>query len=45
MDATPRPSSGALAAFVAPCLPLAGVGLPLVLHLPTYYARDLGLPL
>ena len=45
MDAAARPSSGALAAFVAPCLPLAGVGLPLVLHLPTYYARDLGLPL
>jgi Na+/melibiose symporter-like transporter len=45
MNAAPRPSTGDLAAFVAPCLPLAGVGLPLVLHLPTYYARDLGLPL
>ena len=40
-----RPSKGALAAFVGPCLPLAGIGLPLVVHLPTYYARDLGLPL
>ena len=45
MDAAPRPSNGALAAFVAPCLPLAGVGVPLTLHLPTYYARDLGLSL
>ncbi len=40
-----RPSNAALAAFVGPCLPLAGIGLPLVVHLPTYYARDLGLPL
>lgn len=45
MTAASRPSAGALAAFTAPCLPLAGVGLPLMLHLPTYYARDLGLPL
>lgn len=34
-----------LAAFVAPCLPLAGVGLPVVVHLPPYYAGTLGLPL
>ena len=40
-----RPSAAALAAFAGPCLPLAGIGLPLVVHLPTYYARDLGLPL
>ena len=40
-----RQSNASLAAFIGPCLPLAGVGLPLVVHLPTYYARDLGLPL
>jgi len=37
--------AGTLAAFVGPCLPLAGFGLPLTIHLPTFYARDLGLPL
>ena len=45
MDGGSRPRASALAAFVGPCLPLAGIGLPLVVHLPTYYARDLGLPL
>jgi Na+/melibiose symporter-like transporter len=45
MDQTERPSASALAAFAGPCLPLAGVGLPLALHLPTYYARDLGVSL
>jgi Na+/melibiose symporter-like transporter len=39
------PGAGRLAAFVGPCLPLAGFGLPLTIHLPTFYARDLGLPL
>lgn len=34
-----------LAAFSGPCLPLAAVGLPLVLHMPAYYAGPLGLPL
>ncbi len=34
-----------LAAFVAPCLPVAAVGLPVVVHLPPYYAGTLGLPL
>lgn len=34
-----------LAAFVAPCLPLTGVGLPLVVYLPPYYAGTLGLDL
>jgi len=32
-----------LAAFVAPCLPVAAIGLPLVVHLPPYYASVLGL--
>ncbi len=40
-----RPTKATLAAFSAPCLPLAGIGLPLVVHLPTYFARDIGLPL
>jgi Na+/melibiose symporter-like transporter len=35
----------ALAAFTGPCLPLAALGLPLVVHLPAYYVRDIGLPL
>jgi GPH family glycoside/pentoside/hexuronide:cation symporter len=39
------PSNSALAIFSGPCLPLAALGLPLVVHLPTYYARDIGLPL
>lgn len=34
-----------LAAFAAPCLPLTGVGLPLVVYLPPYYASTLGLDL
>jgi Na+/melibiose symporter-like transporter len=34
---------GTLAAFVAPCLPLAAVGLPVVVYLPPYYAGTLGL--
>lgn len=38
-------SNASLAFFAGPCLPLAGIGLPLVVHLPTYYARDIGLPL
>ena len=45
MTAASRQSNASLAAFAGPCLPLAGVGLPLVVHLPTFYARDLGLPL
>lgn len=39
------PSNAALAAFSGPCLPLAALGLPLVVHLPAYYVRDIGLPL
>ncbi|MBU6166402.1 MAG: MFS transporter [Alphaproteobacteria bacterium] len=34
-----------LAAFAAPCLPLTGVGLPMVVYLPPYYAGTLGLDL
>ena len=40
-----RTSNASLGFFIGPCLPLAGVGLPLVVHLPTFYARDLGLSL
>jgi glycoside/pentoside/hexuronide:cation symporter, GPH family len=36
---------GTLAAFAAPCLPLAAVGLPVVVYLPPYYAGTLGLDL
>lgn len=42
---TGRRSSWTLAAFAAPCLPLAGLGLPLVVYLPEYYVSDLGLSL
>ena len=45
MPAVQKPSLAALIAFVGPCLPLAGLGLPLTVQLPTYYARDIGLPL
>ncbi len=34
-----------LAAFAAPSLPLTGIGLPLVVYLPPYYAGTLGLDL
>lgn len=34
-----------LAAYAAPCLPLTGVGLPMVVYLPPYYAGTLGLDL
>lgn len=36
---------GTLAAYVAPCLPIAAVGLPIVVYLPPYYAGTLGLDL
>ena len=42
---TERRSSWTLAAFAAPCLPLAALGLPLVVYLPEYYVSDLGLSL
>lgn len=40
-----RLSNLKLAAFAAPCLPMAALGLPLVVHLPTYYSQVVGLPL
>ena len=40
-----RHSTLTLAAFAAPCLPLAAMGLPLVVHLPPFYASELGLGL
>lgn len=40
-----RRSNWTLAAFAAPCLPLAALGLPLVVHLPAYYHSEIGLPL
>jgi glycoside/pentoside/hexuronide:cation symporter, GPH family len=45
MDQVRRRSNWILAAFTTPCLPLAGLGLPLVVYLPQFYASDLGLPL
>lgn len=42
---TARRSSAILAAFAGPCLPLAALGLPLVVYLPEYYSNALGLPL
>src|SRR5215210_16993 len=42
---TSGPPSGVLAAFAGPCLPLAAMGLPLVVYLPEYYSNALGLPL
>ncbi len=40
-----RRSNWTLAAFAAPCLPLAGLGLPLVVYLPEFFASELGLGL
>lgn len=46
MSSTPsRPSNLTLAAFAGPCLPFAALGLPLVVHLPAFYAESVGLPL
>jgi Na+/melibiose symporter-like transporter len=42
---TGRRSNFTLAALAAPCLPLAGLGLPLVVYLPEFYASELGLSL
>jgi Na+/melibiose symporter-like transporter len=42
---TTRRSAGVLAAFAAPCIPLAALGLPLVVYLPEFYANELGLGL
>jgi Na+/melibiose symporter-like transporter len=40
-----RHSNLTLSAFAAPCLPLAALGLPLVVHLPPYYHSEIGLSL
>jgi glycoside/pentoside/hexuronide:cation symporter, GPH family len=40
-----RHSNATLAAFAAPCLPMAALGLPLVVHLLTFYTQDKGLTL
>jgi Na+/melibiose symporter-like transporter len=45
MQPRERPRWATLLAYASPSLPLAGLGLPLVVHLPTYYAREIGLPL
>lgn len=45
MTAATRRSNGVLAAFASPCLPLAGLGLPLVVYLPEYFVSELGLSL
>lgn len=45
MAQTERRSNWILAAFASPCLPLAGLGLPLVVYLPEFYASELGLSL
>jgi Na+/melibiose symporter-like transporter len=42
---TPPLSRLTLALYAAPCLPLAGVGLPMIVLLPAYYAQSLGLEL
>ncbi|CAN5288175.1 MFS transporter [soil metagenome] len=40
-----RHSTPTLLAFAAPCLPMAALGLPLVVHLPTFYSQVVGIPL
>ena len=40
-----RLSRSVLALFAAPCLGLAGIGLPLTVYLPTFYSAELGLGL
>jgi GPH family glycoside/pentoside/hexuronide:cation symporter len=42
---THRRSAAVLAALAGPGLPLAALGLPLVVYLPEYYSNALGLPL
>ena len=44
MTASRQPAA-TLGAFAAPSLPLAALGLPLVVYLPEYYSNALGLPL
>ena len=45
MTAPQRRSNWTMAAFAAPCLPMAGLGLPLVVYLPEFYSSELGLSL
>ncbi len=45
MTKGPPPSRLTLSAFSAPTLPMAALGLPLVVYLPEYYANHLGLNL
>jgi GPH family glycoside/pentoside/hexuronide:cation symporter len=40
-----RRSNWILAAFAGPSLPFAALGLPLIVHLPAFYAQSVGLPL
>lgn len=40
-----RKSSWSLAAFATPCVPIAALGLPLVVYLPEFYVNSLGLSL
>jgi len=40
-----RQTTSTMAAFAGPSLPLAAIGLPLVVYLPEYYSNALGLPL
>ncbi|MDR6625654.1 MFS transporter [Caulobacter segnis] len=42
---TERKSSWALARFASPAVPIAAMGLPLVVYLPEYYVTSLGLSL
>jgi len=44
-DPSGRPGNFTLAAFAGPSLPFAALGLPLVVHLPAFYAESVGLPL
>lgn len=41
--ATPQLSRWRLAAFAAPCIPVAAMMMPVTIYLPDYYTRDLGL--
>src|ERR1700761_8839238 len=45
MSTPGRPSGPRLAVFAGPAIPMAALGLPLVVFLPEYYSNDLGLPL
>ncbi|WP_454716178.1 MFS transporter [Caulobacter segnis] len=42
---TDRLSNGSMARFAAPAVPIAAMGLPLVVYLPEYYINSLGLPM